>query len=129
MSFLLFLLSGAFSTALDIGLFTLLHKVFEKSLAYGLSYSICVAIRYLIDSRITFADSQTGKNRFLPYFIGNLVVMLFGLAVFNLLCLKLDPLTAKVLSIPPATIAGFILMRFVVFTSPATAADEPANPS
>jgi putative flippase GtrA len=139
-SFLFFLLSGLGSTLLDLLLFSGLILLLDKNLSYITSYSLCICCRYLFDSRVTFA-AQTKRvegSRFLHYFAGNLMVMVFGLGVYNLLLLlplapdsaltlsaagfsrTLPPLQAaavfaKILSIPPVTLSGYFLMKQVVF--------------
>ena len=140
MSFLLFLLSGLGSTLLDLMLFSGLILLLDKNLSYVTSYSICICCRYLFDSRVTFvAQTRAGESsRFVHYFAGNLTIMVFGLGVYNALLLlplaallapvisitaflrtmpahKLAALFAKLLSVPPVTVSGYFLMKYVVF--------------
>lgn len=125
MSFLRFLGSGLFSTLLDLGLFRLLTLFgVMPLLAYPLSYSFCVVVRYFIDARLTFATERMHLRQFLMYFLANLAVMLLGLLAFDIAKVYYAVMLAKLLSIPVTVLSGFVIMRFVVFAKP----EPPAEP-
>lgn len=118
MSFLLFLVSGGLSTLLDLGLFALLIQVLDGSLAFALSYLICIVARFAFDVRFTFGVDSPELRHFRQYLAASLCLMLMGLGVFHLLELFFSPVVAKVLSIPPVTLTGFLVMHYLVFPSP-----------
>lgn len=115
MSFLLFLVSGGLSTLLDLVLFSLLIHVVHVAAAYLLSYLICVIVRFGFDARYTFSVDSPAVRHFWLYLGANIGLMLMGLGVFHLLGLYFSPVIAKVLSIPPVTVTGFVVMNRLIF--------------
>ena len=134
MSFLRFLASGGLSTLLDVLFFWLLKQLLPVDVAYAVSYSLCVVIRYFIDARLTFATERMHLRQFLAYFVANLLVMYLGMKSFDLiraqhyadmiariLAIPEPDVIAKLLSIPVTILSGFAIMRFLVFRENKTA--------
>lgn len=115
---LLFLASGAASTLLDIGIFACLLRFFDGGFSYVASYAMCVVLRYAFDARFTFREKEYSWRHFAAYFLANLCLMLLGLSVFRLLTMEMSDIFAKVISIPPVTLAGFFVMHKFVFNRP-----------
>ena len=114
--FLRFLASGGLSTLLDVAFFWLLKHVLPVDIAFAVSYSLCVIIRYFIDARLTFATERMHLRQFLAYFLANLAVMYLGLLTFDLIHAHHFPdMVCKVLTIPVTVVSGFVIMRLVVF--------------
>jgi len=117
MKFLRFLASGGFSTLLDLLLFRcLIYLLVPPLVAYPLSYSVCVTVRYFIDARLTFATERLHLRQFAQYFAANVLVMGLGLLAFGAAQHYFTPMVAKVVSIPVTVLSGFIIMHFLVFT-------------
>lgn len=130
--FFRFLATGGLSTVLDALLFrSLIWLGWQPVSAYPASYATCVALRYLNDSRFTFATQRRHMAQFLGYLGVNLLAMLSGLLTMRLLLgaavpiiieqgwldAAYGPLAAKLGAIPVTVLAGIIGMRLLVFRS------------
>lgn len=117
MSFLWYLGSGLASTGLDMVLFALLLDLLGGRGAFVSSYFICIVVRYLFDSRVTFSGGGAASRIFLRYVAVNLCMMCFGFLIFSLLSSHFHEFLSKILSVPPVTLSGYFLMRRYVFPS------------
>lgn len=110
-----FLLSGAFTTVLDLVVFAALLRCVEGSVAFIVSFSICVLVRFFFDSRISFQQRRWSIRSFSLYVFVNCSSMFFGLFLYEILSMSVGGFVGKILSIPPVTVVGFFLMRYFVF--------------
>ena len=113
-----YLASAAFATISDLGLFALIHGYLPELAAYAISYSSAVTARFLLDRYWTFPQQRnTGSLRqFLSYWVVALAALGLGSVIFaGLRILELEPLPAKILSVPPTTIVAFCGLKLWVF--------------
>lgn len=117
MSFLWFLASGATSTLLDILLFHQLTRVLDDHIAFLLSYTACVMLRYFVDARLVL-QIRHGPRSFSTYVLTNALVMMAGLLAYHAALHFVPLLPAKILSIPVTVLSGYLLLKQVVFRKP-----------
>lgn len=114
-----FVAVAAVTTLGDVGACTGLCFVLPKALAYIIAFSLALCFRFLLDRWFTFRSSDDAITRqFLRYVVACLGSLVLGLLVFNwVLTYGLAPVLAKIISIPPVTVFGYLAFRFFVFGS------------
>jgi putative flippase GtrA len=112
-----FLIVAAFATLLDVALCTVLCLPFPKEIAYVVAFVTALLARFCLDRSFTFKSTDPNvAAQFLRYAACCFATLLTGLMIFRTLCQSgVTPLASKLISIPPVTVLGFLLFRFVVF--------------
>ncbi|MBV9490582.1 MAG: GtrA family protein [Verrucomicrobia bacterium] len=113
-----FLLVGALTTLFDICFGALLCLVLRPGTAYLISFGVCVTVRFWVDNRYTFAQTQGSLfAKYLRYWCSCLLTLLIGWSGFAaLIRAGSGYLCAKVISLVPATLSGYALFRWFVFS-------------
>ena len=113
--------SAIFSTIADLGIFYIMHKFIEESIAYTASFCITVSLRFLVDKFWTFKSEQNSKKttkQFGNYWLIALLSLLLGwLFFYGFRLVGLGPIVSKFLSILSTTIFTFISLKLWVFGS------------
>ena len=112
-----FLLVAGATTLLDVGACTGLCYVLSKPFAYVVAFILALCFRFLLDRSFTFRSSDLAiKRQFFRYVLTCLGSLALGLLIFNwVLGYGFAPVVAKVTSIPPVTVFGYLSFRFFVF--------------
>jgi putative flippase GtrA len=125
-----FCVAGGVVFACDFALIWIFHKVMPSLLAVSLAYFLAVALHFCLNKWWVFAardplsPAQIGRYvaTVLATWLGTVVVFKGALATVTG-----NIFVAKALAIPPATVLGFLLMRWFVFRPP-TGARLPSPP-
>jgi putative flippase GtrA len=112
-----FLLVGGSITLFDITFCAILSVILPATLAYCLSFATAVVLRFWIDRNFTFRESDGERLlQFVRYWLSCCLTLIVGAAAFNSLRLLAIPVVvAKVFSVFPVTLLGYLLFRFFVF--------------
>ncbi|WP_340539982.1 GtrA family protein [Nocardioides sp. GXZ039] len=110
---------GVINTALDLGLFLLLHERLGIVLANFVSTSAGMTFSFVVNGLFTFsADRLTLRHALLFLATTGAVMWLFQPLVIHLLAMLIEPLVVvKVLSIGASFVANFLAYRYVVWPS------------
>ena len=113
--FLRFLFSGGVFSLLDFIIFFALAPLVSHELAYLLAYGQCILLRYFWDSQFTFKTTKISIAQAQRYIIVNSGVLFLGFVNFQINLLFIEPLWAKLASIPLTLLSGFIFTKSWVF--------------
>ncbi len=117
-----FLLIGGWSTLLDCAVLAALTvwANWNPTPAYIAGFTTSIITRYFIDRYYTFRHSTMFAKivwrEFFQYIFSCCFAMTIGTIIFYAcIYIGLSVTISKIISIPPVTIAGYLLFRFVVF--------------
>jgi putative flippase GtrA len=113
-----FCLVGAAVFALDFFLIWILHRLMPKLLAVSIAYVVAVTVHFCLNRWWVFAAAQDPPARQLARYVPTVAACwacTVGIVWLSLRTLSPNVFLAKALAIPPATLLGFLLMRFFVF--------------
>ena len=122
-SIFIFLLIGALTAVLYIGLFNILYKLFDINyqIALLLSYVLSVTFYFYVHRRFTFRSHGHPVSRQLVRFIIMLIMNYFitlGIVHFVVETLHLSPTLGIVISIGLTVITNYLIGKFWVFSTP-----------
>jgi putative flippase GtrA len=113
--------SAIFATIADLGIFYIMHKFIEESIAYTASFCISVSLRFLVDKFWTFKSAHNSKKttkQFLNYWLISLLSLVLGwLFFYGFRIIGFGPLISKISSVPGTTILTFLGFKLWVFGS------------
>ncbi len=117
-----FLLIGGWSTILDCAVLAMLTTWanWSPTPAYIAGFTTSIVTRYFIDRFYTFRHAKMFAKvvwrEFFQYIFSCCFAMAIGTVIFYAcIYLGFSVAISKIISIPPVTIAGYLLFRFVVF--------------
>ena len=112
-----FLLVGLGITMFDLVFCTALCAALPPATAYLVSYVVCITVRFWLDKQYTFQNGDGDLcGKYLRYWLACLVTLLIGWGGFGALIRMGFPyLFAKLISLVPVTVSGYVLFRWFVF--------------
>lgn len=112
-----FLCIGGAITLFDWAMFLLLSKLMSPPLAFIVSYTVAVLVRFWLDRRITFAVRKGNWSwQLFRYFLSCGITFCISFAAFQTArYFGVPQFPAKVVSTGCGTIFGFCLFKFFVF--------------
>ncbi len=117
-----FLLIGGWSTLVDCAVLAMLTvwANWDPTPAYIAGFTTSIVSRYFIDRYYTFKHTKMFAavvwKEFFQYILSCCLAMAIGTVIFYAgIYLELSVALSKIISIPPVTISGYLLFRFLVF--------------
>jgi putative flippase GtrA len=118
-----FLTVGLMATCLDLIVFAILNyfSKMSNSINFIIAFYLSVLCRFFADRSFTFnipwcSDKYAMSIELLRYIFSCTATMLIGLWSFHVVhWMGYSNMISKIASIPPVTLAGYLLFKFVVF--------------
>ncbi len=116
--FVLYCCIGGVGASLDFALFALLERVgWDPVLATAVSVSLGIVTNFVLNVLFNFKTRHRLVMRFLSFYAVGVFGILLSMATVFLLAIVggMDPLLAKLISIPLVVVAQFALNKHVTF--------------
>lgn len=132
--FVVFLIVGALTAALQLGAFTLLYEYAEMDyrVATSLAYALAVAFHFLMNRNVTFrsksANAAGDLSRYLVLVALNYLINL-GVIVFVVQAAHGDPVVGAAAAIAVTVGVTYVLSRFWVFSAQPETHTSPRSKS